>query len=66
MKVYYGPPLLLTPDGGPQCQAANKVIQEWVCGQGVNMSFQLLSTLNQMERLNQLLSVSSMLLLWSR
>ena len=26
--VFYGPPLLLTSDGGPQFQAANKAIQE--------------------------------------
>ena len=28
VEVYYGPPLLLTSDGGPQFSAANKAIQK--------------------------------------
>ena len=37
MLCYYGPPLYLTSDGGPQFQAANKAIQEWAHGMGICM-----------------------------
>ena len=36
MEVYYGPPLLLTSDGGPKFGAANKAITEWVNETGIN------------------------------
>ena len=36
VEVYYGPPLLLTSDGGPQFGAANKAIQEWARQAGIN------------------------------
>ena len=36
VEVYYGPPLLLTSDGGPQFSAANKAIQEWAKDAGIN------------------------------
>ena len=37
MEVYYGPPLLLTSDGGPQFGAANKAITEWANETGINI-----------------------------
>ena len=36
VKVYYGPLLLLTSDGGPQFGAANKAITEWANKTGIN------------------------------
>ena len=36
MEVYYGPPLLLTSDGGPQFSAANRAITDWANDTGIN------------------------------
>ena len=36
VEVYYGPPLLLTSDGGPQFGAANRATTEWVNETGIN------------------------------
>ena len=36
MEVYYGHPLLLISDGGPQFGAANKAITEWANKTGIN------------------------------
>ena len=36
METYYGPPLLLTTDGGPQFGAANSAIKEWAQETGIN------------------------------
>ena len=36
VEVYYGPPLLLTSDGGPQFNAANKAITNWANETGIN------------------------------
>ena len=36
IETYYGPPLLLTTDGGPQFGRANKAIKEWAIQAGIN------------------------------
>ena len=36
VETYYGPPLLLTTDGGPQFGAANSAIKEWAQETGIN------------------------------
>merc|ERR1711895_146465 len=36
IEMYYGPPLLLTTDGGPQFKDANKAIKEWAESAGIN------------------------------
>merc|ERR1711895_297761 len=36
IEMYYGPPLLLTTDGGPQFKDANKAIREWAESTGIN------------------------------
>ena len=36
IEGYYGPPLLLTTDGGPQFGRANKAIKEWALEAGIN------------------------------
>ena len=36
VEVYYGPPLLLTSDGGPQFNAANRAITDWANDTGIN------------------------------
>ena len=35
VEVYYGPPLLLTSDGGPQFSAANRAITDWTNDTGI-------------------------------
>ena len=36
MEVHYGPPLLLTSDGGSQFNAANRAITDWANETGIN------------------------------
>ena len=36
VETYYGPPLLLTSNGGPQFGAANRAITEWGNETGIN------------------------------
>ena len=36
IEVYYGPPLLMTTDGGPQFSRSNNAIREWAKGAGIN------------------------------
>ena len=36
VEVYYGPPLLLTSDGGPKLNAANKAVTNWANETGIN------------------------------
>ena len=36
IETYYGPPLLLTTDGGPQFGAANSAIKEWAIEAGIS------------------------------
>ena len=36
IKSYYGPPLLLTTDGGPQFGGTNKAIKAWAEEAGIN------------------------------
>ena len=36
IETYYGPPLLLITDGGPQFSAANSAIKEWAQEAGIN------------------------------
>ena len=36
VETYYGPPLLLMSDGGPQFGAANRAITEWANETGIN------------------------------
>ena len=36
IERYYGPPLLLTTDGGPQFSQANNAIRKWASEAGIN------------------------------
>ena len=53
VEVYYGPPLLLTSDGGPQFSAANRAITEWANDTGINHDFLLLTPPSQIRRRKQ-------------
>ena len=57
VEVYYGSPLLLTPNGGPQFGTANKAIQEWAKQKGINQELSSAYSLQCNGELNLLLNM---------